>query len=154
MARAYSISTGNVALVAATAKTLIELPTSANSGLDVVGFDFTFDATTAGSVVVEWGTFTTTGTGTAFTPTQYNAAALVGNGGVASLVTGAKINDSVEPSGFAASGLPSIVIPLPNLLPYLWPQGRELHQGPSVKRALRFTSTIGCNARINLIFEE
>jgi len=148
MATQYSINTQSITLVAATAKTCIEIPSSASAGFVVVGLEMSCSVTAAGSIVVEWGTYTTTGTGTTVTPQKYGT-----DQGVAANLGTVKINDTVEPSGFAAGTLPSWVIPLPGMYSILYPSGREFFQPVSTNRALRCTSTLAGNVRLNLVVE-
>ena len=148
MATQYSVSTGSVALVAATAKTCIEFPTGATVGATVIGLELSFSHTAAGSCVVEWGTYTTTGTGTTVTPLKYGTGQ-----GVAAPVGTVKVANSAEPSGFAAGTLPSWVIPLPGMYSVLYPAGREFFQPASTNRCLRLTSVGAGNVRINRYFE-
>jgi hypothetical protein len=149
VATQYSVSTQSVALVAATAKTCIELPSSSTAGITIIGLEVSFSAAAAGSCVVEWGTFATTGTGTTVTPLKYGTGQ-----GVAANVGTVKIADTVEVTTFAAATLPSWVIPLPGMYSILFPAGREFFQPASINRCLRLTSTLACNTRINLFFEQ
>lgn len=148
MATQYSISSGSVTLVAATAKTVIEIPSSATAGFVVIAFEVTSAATAAGTLVVEWGTFTTTGTGTTFTPLKYGTD----QGVVANLGT-VKVANSVEPTGFAAGSLPNWVIPLPGMYSILYPAGRELFQPVSTNRCIRVNSSLASPVRVNLVIE-
>ncbi len=149
MATQYSVSTGSIALVAATAKTCIELPTSATAGLTVIGLELSFSHTAASSCVVEWGTYTTTGTGTTATPLKYGTGQ-----GVAANTGTVKVADTVEPAGFASATLPSWVIPLPGMYSVLYPSGREFFQPASINRCLRLNAVAAGNVRINLYFEQ
>src|SRR5687767_13438077 len=135
MATQYSVSTGSIALVAATAKTCIEFPTGANAGATVIGLELSFSHTSASSCVVEWGTYTVTGTATTVTPLKYGTGQ-----GVAAQMGTVKIANTVEPSGFSAATLPSWVIPLPGMYSVLYPMGRELFQPASILRCLRLTA--------------
>src|SRR6266545_2612831 len=92
----YYIAWDSTALVAATAKTIVELPTPVNTCMQIVELVIGCDASTAGNLKIETGTFTTTGTGTAATPQKYN-----GNPNIDSDVTAAKVKDTVEPTGFS-----------------------------------------------------
>jgi hypothetical protein len=158
MARQYVIRTGAVSLVAATAKVVIELPTSSTAGILITGLELCFSRSviTVTSVLVEWGTYTTTGTGTSLTPQQYG----VGQG-IAADVGTVKVNDSVNPSGFASAGLPSWRIPLPGMYTVLLPNGREMFQPASTNWCLRVnqlvvsgTPTPQNECRVNLYFEQ
>lgn len=146
--RRYYIPWDGIGLVAATAKTIVELPTGATVDLDIdelfIGFDYA--STTPGSVKVQWGTFTTTGTGTAATPVPY------GENRVTSLVSAAKVADTVEPTAFTQGTLgtatmrPSVFLPLPGG-PHAWQAAteQELYVPVSTNYGLRLTSTVACN---------
>lgn len=149
MATQFVVATGSIALVAATAKTCIEIPTGATAPLTVIGLELSYSAAAAGSCVVEWGTYATTGTGTTVTAQKYGA-----DQGVAANLGTVKIADTVEPSTFARGTLPSWVIPLPGMYSILFPQGREMYQPPSILRAIRLTSTLACNVHVNLYIEQ
>ncbi len=148
MATQYSVSTGSVALVAATAKTCIELPSTSSAGITIIGMELSFSHTAAGSCVVEWGTYTTTGTGTTVTPLKYGTGQ-----GVSANVGTVKVANSAEPSSFTAGTLPSWIIPLPGMYSVLYPAGREFFRPASTNSALRLTSVGAGNVRINLYFE-
>lgn len=149
MATQYVISTGSVTVVAATAKTCIEIPTGSSLPFVVIGLEVMSASTSAGTLVLEWGTYTTTGTGTTVTPQKLGVDQSV----VATLGT-VKIIDTVEPSGFTVGTLPNYVIPLPGMYSILYPYGREMYQPISTLRALRATSSIASPVRINLYIEQ
>jgi hypothetical protein len=149
MATQYSVSTGAVALVAATAKTVIECPTGATAPLTVVSLEVSFSMATAGSCVVEWGTYATTGTGTTVTPMKFGM-----DQGPAAIMGTVKITDTVEPATFARGTLPHWIIPLPGMYSAFLPYARELYQPLSILRALRCTSTVAGNVSVNLVFEQ
>ncbi len=149
MANLFNVSTHSVTLVANTAKTVMELPTSATVPLTIVGLEVMSAATAAGSLVLEWGTFTTTGTGTTVTPQKWGT-----DQSIAAITGTVKIANTVEPSGFAVGTLPSWVIPLPGMYSILYPYGRVLYQPISVNRAFRVTSTQASPCRVNVIFEQ
>jgi hypothetical protein len=149
MASQFCVSTGTFALVAATAKTAIEIPTGSTKGFLVIGLEVSFSLASASSVVVEWGTYTTTGTGTTVTPVKYGS-----NQADAAILGTVKIIDTVEPSTFVSSSLPSWVIPLPGMYSMLLPQGREFYRPASTNTALRINSVAAQNCRVNLYFEQ
>jgi hypothetical protein len=150
MAAQFIIPTGTVALTAAAAKTVIEIPTGSTLDFVVVAFEVSFSAAAAGSAVVEWGTFTTTGTGTTVTAGKFGT-----NQGFAAILGTVKVADTVEPSGFAvAANVPAWIIPLPGMYSILYPAGREMYQPVSINRAVRITSTLACNVKANLIIEQ
>jgi hypothetical protein len=143
----YVITTGSSGLTAATAKTMIELTTTANVPCEWVAIDITFDGVTASNVPVraDFCTYAATGTGTAYTPKR-------GGQAVGTSATTAKINDTVEPT------TPVIVfswfIPPTTGLLYQWPLGREWFQNVSVVQGIRLTSPNTVNAIVNLTIEE
>lgn len=147
MANQFVVSSGSVTLVAATAKTCIELPTSATTPIVITALEVMSAATAAGSLVVEWGTYTTTGTGTTVTPQKWGP-----DQSIAAIVGTVKVADSVEPAGFAAIQ-PSLVIPLPGMYSVIYPFGREFYQPVSTLRALRVNSTLASPVRLNVYFE-
>lgn len=149
MANQFVISTGSITTVAATAKTAIEIPSGATFPFIVISMEVMSAATAAGTLIVEWGTYTTTGTGTTVTPQKWGVDQSV----AASLGT-VKVADSVEPSGFARGTLPAWVIPLPGMYSILYPYGRELYQPVSVNRAIRVTSSLASPVYVNLVIEQ
>jgi hypothetical protein len=154
MARLYIIDAPNVALVASTAKTCIELSTASTSTALITGIRFGTDyvtTTTFGFLKVELISFTTTGTGTAFTPFAINAESQA-----LAAVSTAKIADTVEPTGSVTVlyTFPPLIIPGGPYAESL-PLGREggfitlsKHWG------VRLTSSVACNGYASLIFEE
>jgi hypothetical protein len=149
VATQYCIATQSITLVATTAKMVIEIPTGSSAPLTVIGLECSFSATAAGSAVVEWGTYTTTGTGTTVTPLKYGM-----DQGPAAITGTVKIADSTPATGFAAGTLPSWVLPLPGMYSVLLPYAREFYQPLSTLRCLQITSTLACNVRVNLFFEQ
>ena len=148
MARDYAVTSGVVALAAATAKTVIELVTPAGVSADIVQVSVTFDAATAGAgIVVELCRGAATGTGTVQVAARYNDAAQM----VAASTT-AKFNDTVEPATMTV--IESYYVP--NTAGQFWqlPLGRELVMAPSTLLSLRVTSALVVNVRANVIFEE
>jgi hypothetical protein len=145
----YGISTGSVALAVGAAKTIIECPTGSTMDMEVIALELSFSATAAGSAVVEWNTYTTTGTGTTITPIKYGK-----NQGPAAILGTVKVANTVEPAGKAAAGLPSWVLPLPGMYSILLPYAREMYQPLSTLRCLVVTSTIACNVRANMVIEQ
>lgn len=143
----YTVTTGSTALVAATAKTMIELSSSANVPAEWIACDITFNGVTASAVpvTVDFCTYTATGTGTTYTPKRFGQA-------LGTAATTAKINDTVEPS--TPTVLFSWFIPPTSGVQYQWPLGRELFQGTSVVQGIRLTAPAIVNAIVNLTFEE
>ena len=135
------------ALTAATAKTIAEIPTPSSTDIELCELVIGCDASSAGNLKVEFGTFTTTGTGTAVSaPGIYCSTDRT----PASLITGAKISDTVEPTGFTTviSGnakWPILLVPLPMYFPFQLPLGEGLTIPASTKFGIRLTASIGCN---------
>jgi hypothetical protein len=148
MATQYVVPTGTVTLVAATAKVVVELPSSATYGLSLIGLDVTLSATALGTCIVEWMTYATTGTGTTVTPLKLGT----GQGPVA-LTGTVKVNHSAAPGTLASGGLPSWILPLPGMYSMAMPLGREMFWPVSTLRCLRLTSTLACSARVDVFFE-
>lgn len=147
MANKYWISWDSTALVAATAKTIIELPTPANTMIDLKELMLSFDATSAGSCNVEFGTFSSSGTGTAATPQKW-----AGNPNVDSAISAAEIKSTVEPTGFSAGTAgallyPGYFVPLPGMAFLQWPLAEEFQVVESINFEVRLTSTVACNVK-------
>src|SRR6476661_8713654 len=119
MSTQYVITTGSVALTAATAKTVIEGTSTANVPPEWISYDITFDGVTATAVPVrvDFCTFAATGTGTAYTPKRLGQA-------VGTAQSTWKINDTVEPT--TPTILYSLIVPPTSGVQYVWPLGREL----------------------------
>jgi hypothetical protein len=145
----YVVSTSNIALSAATAKTVIEGVTDASGPPpEWVGVDITFDGVTASAVPVrvDFCTYAATGTGTTQTPKKLGAA-------LGTARSTWKVNDTVEPT------TPVILYswyipPTSGLIGYLWPLGRELLHPLSTVQGIRLTAPAAVNAIVNLVFEE
>src|ERR1700747_3268420 len=143
----YYAPFSTIALVAATAKTILELPTAANRSIALKELIVSCDVTSTTAVLtIEYGTFTTTGTGTALTPQKWN-----GNLALASSALGtAKIADTVEPTGFSNGTLggtlyPSLKIPLPAIPFFQWPLSDEFTVPASTNFAIRLTCSVAGN---------
>jgi hypothetical protein len=146
MAAQYTVTTGSTALVAATAKTVVELTAGANALAELIALDVSFNGTTATAVpvTVEITTFATTGTGTAFTPKRVGAA------GTAQAT--AKINDTVEPA--TQTVIAAWFVSPTSGMSYQWPLGRELVVANSGLVGIRLTAPAIVNYLVNLSFEE
>jgi hypothetical protein len=146
MRKAY-LTWDTTGLVAATAKTIAEIPTPSSTDIELCELVIGCDASSAGNLKIELGTFTTTGTGTAVSaPGLYQAS----DRAAASLITAAKISDTVEPSGFTTviSGnakWPILLVPLPMYFPFQLPLGEGLTIPHSTNFAIRLTASIACN---------
>jgi hypothetical protein len=151
MASQYVISTGNIALVANTAKVILEIPTTSTKDFDIIGLElsFSYSAATIRSCVVEWMTYATTGTGTTVTAAKYGK-----NQGPAAILGTVKVNHTAAPGTLNAAGLPSWVFALPGMYSINYPYGREMYQPVSTNRCLRLTSTFATNVRAILTIEQ
>lgn len=147
MAVQYCISTGAATMVAATAKTLIEIPSASTMPFVVYKMEATSGATAAGGLTLSWCTYTVTGTGTTYTPLKWGV-----DQSVAAVLGTVKINDTVEPSSVAV--LTTLLIPLPGMYSIIDPFGRETYQPISVLRCLRATSSLPSPVAINLYIEQ
>jgi hypothetical protein len=114
-----------------------------------IGIEVSYSAAAAGSCVVEWGTYTTTGTGTTVTAQKYGA-----DQSVAAILGTVKIADTVEPAGFARGALPGWIIPEPGMYSILYPSNREFYQPISINRGVRLTSTLACNVIVSVYIEQ
>jgi hypothetical protein len=148
VATQYTVPTGTVALVAATAKVVLELPSSATIGLSLIGLDITLSATALGSCVAEWMTYATTGTATTVTPSKLGT-----DQGPAAITGTVKVNHTAAPGTLASGGLPSWILPLPGMYSMAFPLAREMYWPVSTLRCLRLTSTLACNAQVDVFFE-
>lgn len=146
MANQFHLSTGATTMVANTAKTVIEMPTGSTMDMLVIGAEFSSMATAAGTLIVEFCTFATTGTGTTATPARW------GLGPVAAIMGTCKINDTVEPA--TVTPVYSLVIPLPGMYSVREPYGREFYQPVSTNRCIRLTSSLASPTRTNIVFEQ
>jgi hypothetical protein len=145
----FALAWATTALVAATPKTIVEVSIPATMDIELAEIVCGFDASTAGNVRIELGTYTTTGTGTAVTPANIPIVAS-SDRAVTSLMTAAKVSDTVEPSGFttAIGGnaiWPGIILPLPCYFPFQTPLYEGMSLPHSTLFAIRLTSSINCN---------
>lgn len=149
MTAQFVVTTGLTALTAATAKTLIEINPDASTPAELIALTVSSSYLTSAtplSLVVEIGTATATGTGSANTPKRAGQA-------VGTARSTVKINDTVEPTGFAAVHAWDLVLP-GDRLDYLWPLGRELFLSTSTVNAIRLTCSGAASARVTAWFEE
>lgn len=149
MAETYRATALDVALVAATAKTVIEIAAPSTASARVTVKDVTMDGTnpSATPVLVQEVRYATTGTGTVFT-------LLRGNGesqNRAALCT-AKVNDTVEP------GTPTVVSSWRWNPTIGWgekaPLGREIYVAPGTIMGIRCTAAAAVNVTVNFEIEE
>jgi len=143
----YYISWTPIALVAATPKTILELPTPANTSLTIIEFFPGIDVTSAGSLKIEWGIYGTTSAGaTAATPQKW-----LGDRNIDSAVVSAKVNTSAtEPAGFSQGTLgaalyPGALLPLPCIPYFPWPLAQEFDVPESTNFGIRLTSSVAGN---------
>lgn len=143
----YVITTGATALVAATAKTMIEVTTNANVPCEWIGVDIMFDGVTATAIPVrvDFCTYAATGTGTTYTPKRAGQA-------VGTAQSTSKINDSAEPT--TPTILFSWYVPPTSGMWYQFPLGRELFHNVSTIQGIRLTAPAVVNAIVNLTIEE
>lgn len=149
MSKGYTIETnGDIALVAATAKTILSVIGAANAPFTIVEFSVSFDgvAVTAEPVTVELVYFTTDGTGTAHTITQVRGA-------TRTVQASAKRNYTADPTGptvwkrWLVHPQSGITIPSP--------LGREVEQNVSGDQiGLRCTAPAAVNVQGYIEFEE
>lgn len=147
MATQYMLNAGATALTAATAKTLIEVTSTANVPPLWIAFDVTFDGVTATNVPVRVDicTYAATGTGTAQTPRRIGST-------IGTAASTAKINDTVEPT--TPTVIASWYVPPTSGFSYQYPLGRELMQAVSTVMGIRLTAPAAVNALVNLTIEE
>jgi hypothetical protein len=136
-----------VALVPATAKTVLSVIAPASFGVDLVGFRLGFDGVTAANtpVVIEIVTWTTDGTGTAGTVVQAYGRAIT-----AGFTT--KYNYSVEPT------TPTLVdrytlTPNGGAIVYDYPRDRTPDTAVSNLIGIRLTAAQAVNVNATAIFE-
>jgi hypothetical protein len=152
----YYLSWNSIALAAATAKTILELPTPANTSIELLELVIGCDVSSAGSLKIEMGTFTTSSTGgTAATPQKWQ-----GDRTIDSAIVAAEINTSAtEPTTFTPGTLggllyPGLLVPLPALPFFQWPLGREFSIAESLNFGIRLTSSVAGNTMGWLVWEE
>lgn len=154
MTAQYVLNSGLVSLAATTAKTAMEINTGANTPTELIYLKVSstyLTSATPVTLLVEIGTTTATGTGTAFTPKRIGQAV-----GVATATV--KINNTVEPSGFTAVDSWDLTLP-GDRISEMYPYGREYFLGPissgtSALNAIRLTASAACSARVVAWIEE
>lgn len=147
----WVVTTGSTALVAATAKTAIEIATGAGISNTWPQIDISFNGatSTAVPVLVELCTYTGTGTGTAITfaaahranvSTAYNPTSTV------------KVNMSAEGAGTVV--VASWFVHPQAGITLQFPLGREFGMGVSMFKGIRLTAPAIVNYEANLWFCE
>jgi hypothetical protein len=151
----WVVTTGSTALVAATAKTAIELTTSSTAGNDWTQLDISFNGVTSTAVPVtcELITYTTTGTGTAITFAAAHRVTAKAQAMALNPVTTAKVNLSVEGTGSITVVRGWFIHPQAGQT-WQMPLGREFGMKPSIIYGVRLTAPAIVNYIVNLEFEE
>jgi hypothetical protein len=148
MKAGYSAEVGAaVALVAATAKTILSVIAPATFGVDLRGIRVSFDGVTASAVpvVVELVTFTTDGTGSAGTVAQSSGRTIT-----AGFTT--KYNYSVEPTTATLIDRYTLT-PNGGTLIYDYPADRTPDCAVSNLFAIRCTAPAAVNVNAAMLFE-
>jgi hypothetical protein len=145
----FALAWATTALTAATPKTIVEVSIPATADVELAEIVCGFDASTAGNVRIELGTYSVTGTGTAVTVANIPSVSS-SDRAVTSLLTAAKVSDTVEPTGFstAVGGnavWPGVLLPLPCYFPFQTPLYEGMTLPHSTLFAIRFTASINCN---------
>lgn len=146
----YTFSVDGVALVAATAKSVIELGTAATDKARIVSWWVEFDGATSTAVPVkiEVGRFSaavttaTTGTASKYDPGEGTAASVV------------KHTTSTEGAGTAEAGIENHRVHPQGGILVQYPLGREYNLAVSTFFRIRLTAAAGVNATVGLIWEE
>ena len=147
MTTQFVVPSGSTALAAATAKTVLVGTTTANVPCEWIAVDIMFDGTTSTAVpvLVEFCTYTGSGTGSAVTPGRLGQA-------VGTAATTWKNAVTVEPTS------PTVLfawwVPPTSGLWYQWPLGRELFHNVSANQGIRLTAPAVVNCRVNITIEE
>lgn len=131
----YTIDSGDVSLVAATAKTIAQLVTGSTRRAKIkeIGVAFSSATSTHLPVLVELRTQSTTGTSSAFTPIKENASETAA-------ISTARNAFTVEPTDVALAAGRWRVTPIGGLFVYQWPAGEELVVAASSFVGLRLTA--------------
>lgn len=147
----YTIDSADISLVAATAKTALQLVAGATrrSKIKEIGVSFASVTSTDAPVLAELRTQSTAGTSSAFTPFP-----LVPDDPAA--IQTARNLFTVEPTDVAlVYPGPWRVTPVGGLFIYQWPEGEELRVAISTRVGLRLTSPAALsNVRAYMIYQE
>jgi hypothetical protein len=149
MKAGYSAETGAaVALAASTAKTVLTVIAPASFGVDLIGFEVSFDGVTAANipVLVEVVSYTTDGTGTAGTVNQVYGRTITPG-----FTT--KYNYSAEPSGTVTSLYRNTITPNGGSLYYDFPRDRTPDTAVSTLIGIRCTAAQVVNVNATLVVE-
>ena len=144
----FSVVAGSTALVAATAKTAIEIGGAAAGGFVIVEMKITFNGVTASAVPVtcDLTTFAASGTGTAYTPNK------VSHPSDRVAHSTAEINATVEPA--TQTIIDSFFIPPTSGFVEQFPLGREKRIAASGFFGIRLTAPAIVNYLVTLFLEE
>lgn len=150
----WVVTTGSTALVAATAKTAIELTTPSGTGNQWYQLDVSFNgiSSTAIPVTVDIVTYSATGTGTAITFAAAHRATAATQGMAVDPLTTAKVNMTVDGAG--ATVVSSVFLHPQSGVTYQFPLGREFGMNKSLLYGVRLTAPAIVNYLVNLWFEE
>lgn len=147
----WVVTTGSTALVAATAKTAIEIATGATVNNKFIGMDISFNGVSSSAVPVTWEicSYSASGTGTAITFAVAHRFSVETDTNPAST---AKVNMTVEGTGTTVRW-GGFVHPQTGFF-YQWPLGREADMDNSQFMGIRLTAPAIVNYIVNLYFEE
>lgn len=146
----YTLSVDGIALVAATAKSIVEIATGANDRAKIVEWSLTFDGVTATAVPVkcEIGRFSA-GVTTATTLAGGKEDAGEGTPGVTS-----KHSTSAEGAGAIDASAKILRLPPTSGMIYQSPLGRETILGLSAFWRMRLTAAAVVNVTFHVTWEE
>lgn len=155
MSQQYVVTTGSTALVAATAKTAIEMATGSTASNKWYQLDATFDGvgSTATPGLCEIISYGTTGTGTAITFAAAHRASAQSQGLALNPVSTAKVNLTVEGTTSITVVAAWRIHPQAGQIIQM-PLGREFGMKPSMFYGVRFNFAAVVNYVANLWFEE
>lgn len=145
----YSATSGSVALVAATAKTVLQILAPAQFGIDLRSYEISFDGVTASNVpvLVEICSSTNAGGTAGSTPTVVQ---VYGRAITAGFTAGA--NYSAEPTVLTVIDAFTLS-PNGGLVIRDWPPNEGFDQDVSKGLAIRLTAPAVVNGRITMKFE-
>lgn len=147
MALQYVISTGSVAMVLGTAKTLIEAPSSSTVPYLVYKMEISCAISSGANLIITWNNYTVSGTGTTVTPLKWGV-----DQSVAAIMGTVKVANSAEAGAWTV--LTTLLIPLPGMYSIIDPFGRETYVPISTLRSLRGTASVAGNVAVNLYVEQ
>lgn len=145
----YYVPSGSVALVAATRKVMVELPTSTQP-ITIRKLEFLSAATAAGTLTVEIMRYTASGTGTTVVPMNIG----MDRSAPAATLGTVKVADTILPTGLVNEVLPNWIIPLPGMYSSIDPYEVSMYMPPSTLWAFCFNSSLAVPGRCNIWFEQ